>query len=51
MSAPVITARGLGKDFRVYAKPGDRLLELLTGRRRHQQFRALGEADLQIHGG
>lgn len=51
MSAPVITARGLGKDFRVYAKPGDRLLELLTGRRRHQQFRALGEVDLQIHGG
>lgn len=51
MSAPVITARGLGKDFRVYAKPGDRLLELLTGRARHQQFRALADVDLQIHSG
>jgi len=51
VSAPVISASGLGKDFRVYAKPGDRLLELLTGRQRHQLFRALGEVDLQIHAG
>lgn len=51
MSAPVIRARGLGKDFRVYAKPTDRLLELVTARPRHQRYRALGEVDLRIHRG
>lgn len=51
MSVPVITARGLGKDFRVYNKPGDRLLESLLARKRHAVFRALGEVDLEIHRG
>jgi len=51
VSEVVIKARGLGKDFRVYAKPGDRLLELLAGKPRHQVFRALGDVDLDIRSG
>lgn len=51
MTAPVISARGLGKDFRVYARPGDRLLESLLGKPRHTVFRALGDLDLEIRGG
>jgi ABC-type polysaccharide/polyol phosphate transport system ATPase subunit len=36
-----VIAEGLGKTYRVYATPWDRLGELLSRRRRHKEFRAL----------
>lgn len=47
MSSAVI-ARNLGKDYEVYARPADRLLELVTFRPRHRKFPALGEISFEI---
>ena len=41
MTAPAIEAHGLGKSYRLYARPLDRLREALGGRRRHTELRAL----------
>ncbi|HEX2163414.1 MAG TPA: ABC transporter ATP-binding protein, partial [Thermoanaerobaculia bacterium] len=38
---PIVTARQLGKTYRAYRTPWDRLAEAATGRRRHRAFHAL----------
>ncbi len=53
MSEPRIEARGLGKTYRRYAQPRDRLVEWLSlGRvRRHVEFVALEPLDLVVRAG
>lgn len=46
-----IAARGIGKRYAAYAKPWQRLLELLDGRARGQAFWALRDLDLQVRRG
>ena len=46
-----IRCAGLGKSFRVYAQPVDRLLEVFGRRPRHTVFPALRGVDLDIHRG
>ncbi|MBN8716067.1 MAG: ABC transporter ATP-binding protein [Pseudomonadota bacterium] len=46
-----IAAHGIGKRYAAYARPWQRLLELLDGRARGQAFWALRELDLQVRGG
>ncbi len=49
MSEPIaIRARGLSKDFRVYGRPVDRLLEALLHKPRHSVFTALQGVDLDV---
>lgn len=43
-----IRARGLGKTFRIYAEPLDRLLEVFSRKPRHVPFVALQGVDLDI---
>lgn len=46
-----IAAHGIGKRYAAYAKPWQRLLELLDGRARGQAFWALRDLDLQVRRG
>ncbi|MFN3310684.1 MAG: ABC transporter ATP-binding protein [Thermomonas sp.] len=46
-----IAAHGIGKRYAAYAKPWQRLLELLDGRARGQAFWALRDLDLQVQRG
>lgn len=49
MSGPIaIRARSLGKAFRIYGQPVDRLFELFTRKPRHSVFVALHGVDLEI---
>lgn len=48
---PAIRLQGVGKTYVQYAKPADRLLEVLTGRARHHAFVALQPLDLTIEHG
>jgi lipopolysaccharide transport system ATP-binding protein len=48
---PAITATGLSKTYRLYERPIDRLLELLTFRPRHRVFPALQEVSFEIEPG
>jgi ABC-type polysaccharide/polyol phosphate transport system ATPase subunit len=41
MSAAALEFQGLAKTYRVYPRPADRLLEAVTGRKRHQEVLAL----------
>jgi lipopolysaccharide transport system ATP-binding protein len=41
MQESIVSARGLGKTYRAYSTPWDRLAEAATGRRRHREFHAL----------
>jgi lipopolysaccharide transport system ATP-binding protein len=41
MGEAIVRARGLGKTYRAYPTPWDRLAEAATGRRRHEEFHAL----------
>jgi lipopolysaccharide transport system ATP-binding protein len=43
-----VSAKGLGKAYRLYARPADRLLEALTRRRRHETFRALEDVSFEL---
>jgi lipopolysaccharide transport system ATP-binding protein len=45
---PAIRARDLGKTYRVYARPADRLFEVLTGRARHRAHRALDPVSIDV---
>ena len=47
MGEPIVSARGLGKTYRAYPTPWDRLAEAATGRRRHQEFHALAEVSFE----
>ncbi len=52
MSRPcAIRARGLSKDFRVYERPLDRLLEAVSGKPRHRIFPALHGVDMDVYPG
>ena len=46
-----IRARGVGKCYRRYARPADRIVEWLGGRERHQVFWALREVSFDIEAG
>ncbi|WP_025367454.1 ABC transporter ATP-binding protein [Thioalkalivibrio paradoxus] len=46
-----IRLRGVGKTYAVYAQPVDRLLELVSRRKRHQEFTALAPLDLDVYTG
>jgi ABC-type polysaccharide/polyol phosphate transport system ATPase subunit len=48
MSEIAISARSVSKAFRVYQNPADMLREVLTGKKRHQDFVALDNVDLSI---
>jgi lipopolysaccharide transport system ATP-binding protein len=47
MADPIVSARGLGKTYRAYSTPWDRLIEVSTGRRRHRDFHALAEVSFE----
>lgn len=46
--APAIAAEGLGKVFRMYARPFDRMREWVGGPTRHEEFWALRDVDLTV---
>ncbi|HEX3431004.1 MAG TPA: ABC transporter ATP-binding protein [Rhizomicrobium sp.] len=52
-SEPVVEARGLGKAYAIYRRPGDRLKQLLWGRwRRHyEEFWAVRNVDIGVRRG
>ena len=43
-----VHAEGLTKTYRAYATPWDRLVELITRRRRHREFRALEDVSFSL---
>ena len=47
----VISLRGIGKRYRIYARARDRLLELVTQRPRHRVHQAVADIDLDLHPG
>lgn len=48
---PAFAIKGLSKVYRRYSHPKDLLLELVTGRKRHQEFWALKDIDLSVQKG
>lgn len=52
-SEPVISLQHLSKKYPIYQRSGDKLLELLTLRRRqfHREFWALKDVNLEVHAG
>ena len=48
---PLVSARGLGKAYRIYRRPEDRLKELVLRRRYHEDFWAVREVDLSVRRG
>jgi len=51
MTSPRIDAQDLGKVYRLYRRPADRLREWLGGGARHQEFWALRGVDLAVRAG
>ncbi len=51
MSSPRIDAQHLGKVYRMYRRPTDRLREWIGGGVRHQEFWALRDVDLAVGAG
>jgi lipopolysaccharide transport system ATP-binding protein len=51
--SPVIHAHGLGKQYRIYHRPVDRLIQMLVGSRKqcYQAFDALKDINIAIHKG
>jgi ABC-type polysaccharide/polyol phosphate transport system ATPase subunit len=47
MEPSIVSARGLGKTYRAYPTPWDRLAEAATGRRRHREFHALADVSFE----
>jgi lipopolysaccharide transport system ATP-binding protein len=50
-ASSAVVAQGLGKTYRVYARPWDRLREALTGRPRHHAYVALDEVSFELSRG
>ena len=50
-SEPVLDARDLGKAYRIYRNPGDRLKQLVWGGARHEEFWALRGIDVRLEHG
>ena len=48
MQGPAIEATGLGKVYRRYRRPSDRLWEALSGRPRHGEFAALSDVTFSL---
>ena len=48
---PAIRATNLTKEYRVYRRPADRLLEVITRRKRHSTFTALDDVTFEIEPG
>jgi ABC-type polysaccharide/polyol phosphate transport system ATPase subunit len=46
-----ITARDLGKTYKIYPRPADRLVEAITRSRRHSDFRALSGISFDLERG
>ena len=46
-----ITARDLGKTYKIYRRPADRLVEAITRARRHSDFRALSGISFELERG
>ena len=46
-----ISVEGLFKDFKIYAKPQDRLIELLLGKPRHEVFHVLSDISFAVPNG
>jgi ABC-type polysaccharide/polyol phosphate transport system ATPase subunit len=51
MRPGAVAIQDLSKSYRLYARPGDMLVEALTGRRRHAEFRALEGISFAIEPG
>src|SRR5688572_15251722 len=52
MADAAITARRLGKEYRLYDRPSDRVREIFSlGKPRHRAFWALQEFDLEVRKG
>lgn len=49
MSHPVISVEGISKAFQIYKKPTDMMLEMLTGKQRHDLFWALRDISLEVN--
>ena len=47
-ASPVVVARGLGKAYRVYRRPQDRLLQAVTRTSRYTEYWALRDLDLEV---
>ena len=45
---PSVVARNLGKTYRLYRRPADRLVELVTGRPRYVDFQALERVSFEL---
>lgn len=50
-NSSVLSVSGLGKTYRLYARPLDLLLEFVTGRSRHKEFRALHDVSFEVRRG
>ena len=51
MSAPVISARGLSKAYKIYASPRDAIMEAVFGGARHDVFWALRGVSFDVQEG
>lgn len=51
MSSPILSVHQLDKVYKVYARPIDRLLEVLTRQSRHRAFEALREVSFALEPG
>ena len=51
MSQPVVTVDRVGKTYRLYPHPWDRLREVASGRPRHQAIHALDDVSFALHDG
>jgi lipopolysaccharide transport system ATP-binding protein len=51
LSEAVLSVNGLGKEYRLYDHPRDRLRALLTGRSKHRSHWALRDATFALHRG
>jgi ABC-type polysaccharide/polyol phosphate transport system ATPase subunit len=51
MAEPVVSCVGLQKSYFVYPRPIDRLIEALTRRQRHREFKALSDVSFTVERG
>jgi lipopolysaccharide transport system ATP-binding protein len=49
MSTPIITVENLTKSYSVYQNPRDIIIEMLTGKKRHDDFWALNGVSFTLH--